>query len=43
MTIKKKGSKFCLIAKTGRNLGCFATKKGAQKREKQVSFFKRKK
>jgi hypothetical protein len=40
MTIRKKGSKFQLISGTGKNLGTFDTKEQAQKREKQVKFFK---
>lgn len=44
MTIRKRGSKHCLISKkTGRNLGCFKSKGAAQKRERQVQFFKRQK
>jgi len=42
-TIRKKGSKYCLISGSGRNLGCYPSRKGAQKREKQVNFFKHKK
>ncbi len=40
MTIKKKGNKFQLISKTGKNLGTFPTEAAAQKREKQVNAFK---
>jgi len=40
MTIKKVGSKFQLISATGKNLGTFPTKAAAEKREKQVKFFK---
>lgn len=41
--IVKRGSQFCLISKKGnKNLGCFPTKAGAVKRERQVQFFKRK-
>lgn len=40
MTIKKVGSKFQLISSTGKNLGTFPTKEAAEKREKQVKFFK---
>jgi len=40
MVIRKKGSKFQLISGTGKVLGTFATKEQAQKREKQVKFFK---
>jgi len=39
--IKRKGSKFCVVSRTtGRDLGCYPTKKQAQKRERQVVFFK---
>lgn len=39
--IKKTGSRYRLMSKTtGRNLGTFKTKTQAQKREKQVLFFK---
>jgi hypothetical protein len=40
MTIKKVGSKFQLISSTGKNLGTFPTKEAAEKRERQVKFFK---
>jgi len=40
-TIRKKGSKWCLFSKkSNKNLGCYDTKAGAEKREKQVQFFK---
>jgi cytidyltransferase-like protein len=40
MIVKKK-SKFCLLSKaTRRNLGCYTSRKGAVKREKQVQYFK---
>jgi hypothetical protein len=40
-TIKKRGNKYCLISKQNkRNLGCYNTKTGAEKREKQVQYFK---
>lgn len=39
--IVKKGSKYCLMSKkTNRNLGCYDSKAGAKKREKQVQYFK---
>jgi len=39
--IVKQGSKFCLKSKkSGKNLGCYPTKSGAKKREKQVQYFK---
>mgnify|MGYP003349962315 CR=1 FL=1 len=37
-TIKNRGDKFCLVAKTGRNLGCYRSRGGAEKREKQVQY-----
>ena len=44
MTIRKKGSKFCVFSKkTGKNLGCAGSKAGAKKREKQIQYFKNKK
>ncbi len=40
-TIRKKGSKYCLLSKkTKRNLGCYNSRAGAEKREKQVQYFK---
>lgn len=39
--IRKKGDKYCLFSKkTKRNLGCYPTRAGAMKREKQVQYFK---
>lgn len=39
--IVKQGSKWCLKSKkTNKNLGCYPTKAGAKKREKQVQYFK---
>ena len=38
--IRKVGSQFRLVSHTGKNLGTFKTKAEAQKREKQVTFFK---
>jgi hypothetical protein len=39
--IVKQGSKWCLKSKTtGKNLGCYPSKAGAKKREKQVQYFK---
>ena len=47
--VVKKGSKWCLVSKkknpkTGkrRNLGCYDSKEGVKKRERQVQFFKHK-
>jgi len=39
-TIKKSGSEYCLKSRTNKNLGCYPNKTGAQKREKQVNYFK---
>ena len=40
-TIRKKGSKYCLFSKkSNKNLGCYGSKAGAKKREKQVQYFK---
>ena len=37
----KKGSKFCLKSKkSGKNLGCYDSKKQRDKREKQIQYFK---
>ena len=39
--IVKQGSKYCLKSKkSGKNLGCYDSRKGAEKREKQVQYFK---
>jgi len=39
--IVKQGSKYCLKSKkNNKNLGCYDSKKGAEKREKQVQYFK---
>lgn len=39
--IRKKDGKYCLFSKkTKRNLGCYPTRAGAVKREKQVQYFK---
>ena len=39
--IRKKGGKYCLFSKkTKKNLGCYPTRAGAVKREKQVQYFK---
>jgi hypothetical protein len=39
-TIKKVGSQYELVSKTGKNLGKYPTKAGAEKREQQVNYFK---
>jgi len=39
--IKKRGNEYCLFSKKSkRNLGCYPTKAGAMKRERQVQYFK---
>jgi cytidyltransferase-like protein len=39
--ITKKGNKYCLVSiKKHKNLGCYDSKAGAEKREKQVQYFK---
>lgn len=39
--IRKKNGKYCLFSKkTKRNLGCYPTRAGAMKRERQVQYFK---
>lgn len=40
-TIRKKGSQYCLYSKkSNKNLGCYSSKEGAKKRERQVQYFK---
>ena len=40
-TIRKKGDQWCLKSKkSGKNLGCYSSKKKAKKREQQVNYFK---
>lgn len=48
MTIRKikgprGGTQYRLVSKTGKNLGTFPTRTAAEKRERQVNFFKKKK
>ena len=39
--IRKKGNKYCLVSKKKhKNLGCYDSRTGAEKREKQVQYFK---
>jgi hypothetical protein len=38
--IRKVGDKYRLVSKKGKNLGTYDTKAGAEKREKQVNYFK---
>jgi len=41
--IKKSGDEYCLKSMKDKNLGCYSSKAGAKKREKQVQYFKHKK
>jgi len=43
MTIKKKGSKYEILSKTGKKLGEYVTKQLAKKRLGQIEYFKGKK
>lgn len=39
--IQKRGSKYCLLSKkTKKSLGCYTSRRGAKKRERQVQYFK---
>lgn len=40
--IRKRGNQYCVFSHDGKNLGCSNTREGAQKRLKQVEFFKHK-
>ena len=42
MTIKKVKEGYRLESHTGKNLGTYASKAGAEKRERQVQYFKHK-
>lgn len=39
-TIRKVGSQYRLVSKSGKNLGTYPSKTGAEKRERQVQYFK---
>jgi len=43
MTIRKINGKYRLVSHTGKNLGTYSSRAGAEKREKQVVYFKNKK
>lgn len=43
MTIRKVKSGYRLVSRTGKNLGTYPSKAGAEKREKQVQYFKHEK
>jgi hypothetical protein len=38
--IRKRGNKWCVFSKTGRNLGCYPTRKQAEERLTQIEKFK---
>jgi len=38
--IKKTGSKYVVVAESGRKMGTYDTKKAAEKRLRQIEFFK---
>jgi len=38
--IVKEGSQYCIKSKSGKNLGCYATREAALKRLRQIEFFK---
>jgi hypothetical protein len=42
MTIKKVKEGYRLVSKKGKNLGTYKSKDGAEKRERQVEYFKHK-
>lgn len=42
MTIVRKGKRFRLVSRKGKNLGTFGTRAGAERREQEVAFFKHK-
>jgi len=42
MVIRKVGNQFCVFSKDGKNLGCSSSREGAEKRLRQVEFFKNK-
>jgi len=39
--IRKVGSQWCVFSKSGKNLGCFSSRKKAIDRLRQIEFFKR--
>lgn len=40
--IRKQGSQWCIFSKSGKKLGCYPSKKQAQKRLREIEFFKSK-
>lgn len=41
--IEKRGTKWCVVSeKSGKNLGCSDSKKGAENRKREVEYFKHK-
>lgn len=43
MTIRKTKNGYRLVSRKGKNLGTYSSKSGAEKRERQVQYFKHKK
>lgn len=43
MVVRKEGSKWTVRSEKGKSLGSYGTKKAAQRRLKQVEYFKRRK
>ncbi len=41
--VRKLNGKWCVLSKKGKKLGCYASKKAAQKRLRQIEFFKHQK
>ncbi len=41
--IRKVGDEFCIFSKTGKNLGCFTSRKKALKRLREIEFFSKNK
>ncbi len=41
MTIRRVKGGYRLVSRNGKNLGTYSSKTGAQKRERQVQFFKK--
>lgn len=38
--VRKVGTQYCIFSKTGKNLGCYPTKKKAQDRLSEIEMFK---
>lgn len=39
--IRKVGNEFCIFSKKGKKLGCFSSRKKAEKRLREIEFFSR--